>query len=48
MLVHGATITIRQLLLAHLTPAVRTSRDDMRLHGYEDHQPEIDVCEGVQ
>ena len=26
----------------------KLSRDDMRLLGYSDAQPEIDVCEGVQ
>jgi hypothetical protein len=25
----------------------KLSRDDMRLLGYSDDQPEIDVCEGV-
>jgi hypothetical protein len=26
----------------------KLSRDDMRLLGYPDDQPEIDVCEGAQ
>jgi hypothetical protein len=26
----------------------KLGRDDMRLLGYPDDQPEIDVCEGVQ
>jgi hypothetical protein len=38
----------RRNLLAPLLGISKLSRDDMRLLGYEDATPEIDVCESVQ
>jgi hypothetical protein len=50
--VHFATMSTKGLLAetcAHrLVGISKLSRDDMRLLGYSDDVPEIDVCEGVK
>jgi WD40 repeat protein len=50
--VHLATMTTMNLLVEtcrHRLPGLsKLSRDDMRLLGYPDDQPEIDVCAGAQ
>jgi WD40 repeat protein len=50
--VHFATMSTKDLLVETcarpLAGISRLSRDDMRLLGYSDDVPEIDVCEGVQ
>jgi WD40 repeat protein len=49
---HFATMSTNSLLLEtcarRLVGLSKLSRDDMRLLGYSDDQPEIDVCEGVK
>jgi WD40 repeat protein len=50
--VHFATMPTKNLLVetcAHpLLGMSKLSRDDMRLLGYADMTPEIDVCEGIR
>jgi WD40 repeat protein len=50
--VHFATMSTKGLLVEtcshRLNRISKLSRDDMRLLGYADDQPEIDGCEGVQ
>jgi hypothetical protein len=49
---HFATMSTKALLVEtcsrRLLGISKLSRDDMRLLGYEDATPEIDVCESVQ
>jgi WD40 repeat protein len=50
--VHFATMAIKNLLIEvcghRLVGISNLTRDDMRLLGFGDDQPEIDVCEGVR
>jgi hypothetical protein len=50
--VHFATMSTKNLLAETcarwLVGISILSRDDMRLLGYSDDQPEIDVCKGIQ
>ncbi len=48
--VHFVTMSTKGLLTeacARLASISKLSRDDMRMLGYADDQPEIDVCEGA-
>jgi WD40 repeat protein len=49
---HFATMSTNSLLVEtcarRLAGFSKLSRDDMRLLGYEDATPEIDVCEGIR
>jgi WD40 repeat protein len=49
---HFADMSTNNLLVEtcahHLAGLSKLNRDDMRLLGYSNDQPEIDVCEGVQ
>ena len=49
--VHLLTISVKALLVeacARLAGLTKLTRDEMRLAGYPDSMPEIDVCAGIE